>query len=182
MNWRVPIIVIATLFVALYAGVLAAPETQALKIKHLEKLQVGPYALNVGFSEFPMLAERSADITLNPEGGISNKTGSYKITMPSGEIYDEAAFLPRFARQRTIWGFDSRAFPEEGQWLLEITIKGGQGTHTAKIPIEVGARPAGPSNTLILALASLPILALLILIFRSWRQVRPLRHTESQAW
>jgi hypothetical protein len=107
------------------------------------------------------------------------------VTQPSDfcpVVSDEAAFLPRFARQRTIWGFDSRAFPEEGQWLLEITIKGGQGTHTAKIPIEVGARPAGPSNTLILALASLPILALLILIFRSWRQVRPLRHTESQAW
>jgi hypothetical protein len=82
-----------------------------------------------------MFAERSADITLNLESGISNKIGSYKITMPSGEIYDEAIFLPRFARQRTIWGFDSRAFPEEGKWLLEITIKGDQGTHSAKIPI-----------------------------------------------
>ncbi len=186
MNWRALVIV----GVALLSSVAVAqsvPETKALKIQHLETqhletLRVGPYTLNVGFSEFPMRAERSADITLRPEGGIVGKTGSYKLITPKGEVVEENPFLPHFPRDRTVWGFDSLALPDQGQWIFEITVKGSAGTHTARLPIEVGERPAGPPSNLIMALATLPILAVLVLAIRSWWRVRPLRHTESRAW
>ncbi len=181
MNWRAFLVA----GVALLSSVSVAqtvPEAQALKIQHLEKLRVGPYTLNVGFSEFPMRAERSADITLSPDGGIVGKTGAFKLISPKGEVYGERSFLPRFPRNRTVWGFDSLAFPDQGKWILEITVKGSAGTHTARLPIEVGERPAGPPSNLILALATLPILAVMLLAIRSWWRVRPLRHTESRAW
>ncbi len=159
-----------------------ALETQTLKIQHLEKLRVGPYTLHVGFSEFPVRAERSVDITLRPKGGIMGKTGSSKLITPKGEVVEENPFLPRFPRNRTVWGFDSVALPYPGKWLLEITVKGSAGTHTAPLLINVGERPAGPPSNLILALATLPILAVLVLAIRSWWRVRPLRHQESRAW
>jgi hypothetical protein len=181
VNWRGWIVV----GIALCSSALAAPkplETQPLQIQHLETLRVGPYTLHVGFSEFPMRAERSADITFNPDGGIAGKSGSFKMFAPNGELSHEDTFLPRFPRNRTVWGFDSLALPEQGTWMLEITVKGSDGTHTARLPIEVGARPAGPPSALIMALAILPILALVFLAARSWWRVRPLHHAESRAW
>jgi hypothetical protein len=186
MNARAWIVVGLALYsIALCSSAFAAPkplEAKALQIQHLETLRVGPYTLNVGFSEFPMRAERSADITFDPDGGIVGKTGSFKFFTPKAQIYAEDSFLPRFPRNRTVWGFDSLALPEQGTWVLEITVKGSDGAHTARLPIEVGARPAGPPSTLIMALATLPILALVFLAARSWRRVRPLRHAESRAW
>jgi hypothetical protein len=186
VNWRV-LIVAGLALLSSTSVAQPAPETRALKIQHLETqhletLRVGPYTLNVGFSEFPMRAERSADITLDPDGGIEGKSGSFKMIAPNGELSHEDNFLPRFPRNRTVWGFDSLALPEKGTWQLEITVKGENGVHTARLPINVGERPAGPPSDLITALATLPILALVLLAIRAWWRVRPLRHAESRAW
>jgi MFS family permease len=70
---------------------------------HHETIQAGPYEVIVGFSEWPMLADRSIDITFEPEGGIEGKSASIRITDEQGELY-EVGSLGRHPRQRDLWG------------------------------------------------------------------------------
>ena len=152
---------------------------QAAKFVHTETLRIGQETLHVNFTEFPPRAERSIDFTFAPEGGIAGKTGSIKLIRPNGKTYDQGNLLPRFPRDRKVWGFDSIAFPDQGTWQLEITLN-GEGT--ARLPIPVLARPAGPPSILIYALAAIPITALFVLGARAWWRVRPQRHTEARSW
>ncbi len=146
-------------------------------LKHTEMLMVGSTKVIIGFNEYPLQAERSLDLTFNPEGGISNKEGTVQFIRPNGEQWF-ATKLPRYTRDRSVWGFDNQAFPTEGRWQMKIDINGIQ----ASLPLEVGARPVGPSSSLIIMLALIPILAVFTLAIRAWIRVRPLRHLESRTW
>ncbi len=158
-------------------ALLMLETAQASPIVHRQTLMVGNTKVVVGFSEYPLQAERSLDLTFNPEGGISGKEGKVQFIRPNGEKWF-ATKLPRYTRDRNVWGFDNQAFPTEGTWRMEIKINGTLAT----MPLEVGARPVGPPNNLIIALALLPILAVFTLAIRAWLQVRPLRHVESRSW
>lgn len=146
-------------------------------LKHTETLMVGKTKVIIGFNEYPLQAERSLDLTFNPEGGISNKEGTVQFIRPNGEQWF-ATKLPRYTRDRSVWGFDNQAFPTQGQWTMNIKVNGVQAT----LPLTVGARPVGPSNNLIIMLALIPILAVFTLAIRAWIRVRPLRHLESRTW
>jgi hypothetical protein len=157
-----------------------APLALASAVAHSETLKVGNTTLRVHFSEFPLRAERSFDLTIEAAGGIAGKSASFQLIRPDGTPRDGAENqpLPRFPRDRSLWGLDSVALPQTGTWQLAITID----QNTATLPFTLLERPAGPSNLLILWLAALPMLALLVLVLRAWLRVRPLRQAEATAW
>lgn len=148
---------------------------------HHETIQAGPYAVLVGFSEWPILAERSIDITFEPEGGIAGKSASIRITDAEGELY-EVGPLGRHPRQRELWGLDLIALPTQGDWTIELTVDGPLGSGTETLTgIPVGARP-GPPPLPIWLVATLPLVFLLWLGVRGWRAVRPGQSSAERAW
>ena len=173
MNWLARVLMIGLML-------LATANAQEV-VKHRETLNVGPYSLEVQFSEWPVRAQRSLDVLFVPEGGIFGRTGSIKMTLAGSKQMIEGDLL-RFTKNRTIWGFDLFPFPEKGTWNLEFKIKGAKGLGLGKLKLEVLERPAGPSVALTQPLGLIPILAVFVLAIRSWWRVRPLRHVEANQW
>jgi hypothetical protein len=165
------------IFIFLLASVGFAEEN----IQHRENLKVGPYKLEVGFSQWSVRAERSLDITFSPQDGIVGKSGTIKYTSPSGEKSPEIE-LVRFPKNRNIWGLDLTTLPKKGTWNLEFKIIGAQGTGVGNFKLNVLERPAGPSVALTQPLGLIPILAVIILATRAWLRVKPLRHAEANQW
>jgi hypothetical protein len=158
-------------------------------IKHQEIVQVGPYRMVVGFSEWPMQAERSLHITYAPDGGIVGLKGVRKFIPPSGLSEDQKDRYPfdyrfvRFTRDQSVWGDDDISFASEGARTLEISIDGPKGKGVGRLEnLMIGERPAGPPASLIYALSLIPVLALLVIGTRAWRQVRPAQRIETNAW
>ena len=148
---------------------------------HHETIQAGPYEVLVGFSEWPIRAERSLDITFEPEGGIEGKSATIRITDPYGDWYEVGA-LGRHPRQRELWGLDLIALPSSGDWSIELTVDGPQGSGTGDLSgIPVGERP-GPPPAPMWLIAALPLIFLLWLGGRGWRQVHPGQTREARAW
>ena len=150
---------------------------------HHETIQAGPYEVLVGFSEWPIRAERSLDITFDPEGGIEGKTATIKITDPNGD-WERGGVGPlgRHPRQRNLWGLDLIAFPTPGDWTIELTIDGPEGTGTGTLSgIPVGERP-GPPPAPMWVIAALPLVFLVWLGVRGWVRVRPDKKQEASAW
>lgn len=150
-------------------------------IKHRETVQVGAYQLEVGFSQWPLQAQRSLDITFTPVGGILDKAGTTKFKLGNSEISIDQN-LVRFTKNRSIWGYDLISIPKKGTWNLEFKIFGKQGRGVGGMKLEVLERPAGPSVALTQPLGLIPILAVLMLATRAWWRVRPLRHVEANQW
>ena len=150
---------------------------------HHETIQAGPYEVEVGFSEWPISAERSLDVTFAPEGGIEDKTAVIRITDPSGD-WERGGVGPlgRHPRQRDLWGLDLIAFPTPGEWTIKLTIDGPEGTGTGTLAaIPVGTRP-GPPPAPMWGIAALPMVFLVWLGVRGWMKVRPGRTEEAVAW
>ena len=148
---------------------------------HHETIQAGPYVVLVGFSEWPIRAERSLDITFDPEGGIEGKSATIRITDPYSDWYEVGA-LGRHPSQRELWGLDLIALPSSGNWSIELTVDGPQGSGTGELTgIPVGERP-GPPPAPMWLIAALPLIFLLWLGVRGWRQVRPGQTREARAW
>jgi hypothetical protein len=150
-------------------------------IKHRETVQVGAYQLEVGFSQYPIRAERSLDMTFTPVGGIKGKSGTVKLTLENSKDTIEQDLM-RFTKNRSIWGYDLISIPKKGTWNLEFTINGKQGKGVGNLKLKILERPAGPSVALTQPLGLIPILAVLILVTRAWLRVRPLRHGEANRW
>ncbi len=174
MNWVSRVFVVVLVFLA---NTGFAEEV----IKHREIVKVGAYQLEVGFSQFPLQAERSLDITFTPVGGIQGKSGTTKFILknPEDTIHQD---LVRFTKNRNIWGYDLIAIPKKGIWNLEFTINGKQGKGVGNLKLEVLERPAGPSVALTQPLGLIPILAVFVLAIRAWIRVRPTRHNEANQW
>jgi hypothetical protein len=179
-----------------------APSVLAATVAHTETLNVGNTTLYIHFSEFPLRAERSFDLTVEASGGITGKQAIFRLIQPDGTFWlgEQDRPLPRFPRDRSLWGLDSFALPQAGTWQLEITLdehsansehsassersasNARRSEHSARLPLTLLERPAGPPGLLILWLASLPMLALALLAARAWLRVRPLRQAEAQTW
>lgn len=148
---------------------------------HHETIQAGPYDVVVGFSEWPIRAERSLDITFEPEGGIEGKSATIRITDPQGDWYEVGA-LGRHPRQRELWGLDLIALPTPGDWSIELTVTGPEGSGTGVLSgIPVGERP-GPPPAPMWLIAALPLFFLLWLGVRGWLRVRPGKTSAAHAW
>jgi hypothetical protein len=148
---------------------------------HHETIQAGPYEVLVGFSEWPLRAERSLDITFEPSDGIEGKSATIRITDPQGEVYDVSA-LGRHPRQRELWGLDLIALPAAGDWTIHLTVSGPQGSGTGTLnAIPVGERP-GPPPAPMWLIAALPLFFLIWLGMRGWQHVRPGQTPEARSW
>jgi hypothetical protein len=168
-------------FLMILAYIVALGFVLASPIVHTERMKVGKETIAVGFSTFPPSAEVSLDWTFAPETGIAGKKGTMTFIKPDGTPYEYFSEypLPRYTRDRKVWGFDSVSLPLEGQWQIEIKL---EGIGTGRLPITLLPRPAGPPNNLIIVLAVLPIMALLLMGARAWIRVRPLRLPGSRSW
>ena len=163
-------------FVWLTPAAAHAPEA------HHVVMQAGPYPVEVGFSEWPPLAERSLDITFTPEGGIEGKTATLTMVGPEGTDFQNSGPLGRHPRQRDRWGLDLIALPAEGTWTMEIEVAGPEGEGAATVgPIEVGPRPGPPAAAAYLV-GVLPLVAVVGLVVAGWRRVRPAETSDARSW
>lgn len=120
-----------------------------VEIVHQERLAVGPYELTVGFSTWPVRAQRSLDFTFEPTGGIDRFTGTLVVTSPSGEENNARRppgldGLPRHPRQPDVWGLDVLALDEPGDWTFTFGLDGAQGPATATMTVPVLEQPGPP--------------------------------------
>lgn len=163
----------------LLAPISVAAAAPALPLVHREAVDVGAYLLEVGFSEWPMRAERSLDIVFQPEGGIAGLSGTVTLTAPSGE--QEQRELVRHPRMREAWGLDIVALDEQGPWTLRFALDGPRGSGTGALPIDLGPRPGPPA-----ALGSLPTLtaalAMGTALTLAWRRADPAHRPETTTW
>ncbi len=146
-------------------------------------VEAGPYQVEVGFSEWPVLAERSIDITFMPEGGIAGKTATLALIRPGAEeaTYRFGGELGRHPRYREYWGLDLIALPAEGEWTLALTVEGPEGSGETAFALPVGPRP-GPPPLPMWLLGILPAVALAGLVVAGWRSVRPGRTADATGW
>lgn len=177
----------ALLRLALLFAVVAvlgrAPEAAAHTPEpYHETIQVGPYAVEVGVSEWPILAERSVDITFTPAGGIADKTATIALDGPAEVEFWRTGALGRHPRDRERWGLDLIALPAAGDWTMTLTIDGPQGTGTGQFgPFRVGPRP-GPPPAPMWLIGALPVFFLAWLLGRAWLRIRPGRTADARSW
>ena len=123
----------------------------------------------------------SGAIMANIEQVIEGKSATIRITDPYGDWYEVGA-LGRHPRQRELWGLDLIALPSTGDWSIELTVDGPEGSGTGALTgIPVGERP-GPPPAPMWLIAALPLIFLLWLGVRGWRQVCPSQSPEARAW
>jgi hypothetical protein len=109
------------LAIFLFGFSLAQPP---LDIVHTEKIQVGPYLATIGFTRWPVQAERSLDIIFALEDGIADKKGTLTLVTNPPQLFDrtkqtgEPYPLERHPRMREAWGLDVFAFPASGQSMV----------------------------------------------------------------
>ena len=153
-----------------------APETHHLTV------QAGPYPVEVGFSAWPLVAERSFDITFTPADGIEGKQATIDLAGPNGPERRISGTLGRHPRQRDVWGLDLISLSDPGPWTMDLAIEGPLGPGRATIgPIDVGLRPGPPPLPMYL-IALIPFLAIVAAIVVAWRRVRPGSTPEATAW
>ncbi len=157
-----------------------------ITLEHTEKVQVGPYIVTVGFSRWPVQADRSFDLTFDVEGGIEGKQGTVTLVAPTLRDHDDYFNYPfplsRFARDRTVWGFDVISFPEQGQWKYQFSINGPQGRGTGSLDVVFLERPPFLPSLVNWSLGFIPFIALIILMIISWLRVRPGKRAETWTW
>jgi hypothetical protein len=165
--------------VALPRPAHAQGQPAGVTVVHRETVRVGPYRVAVGFSRWPVRAERSLDIVFMPDGGIAGKHGTVTLTRPSGG--EDERPLVRHPRMRTVWGLDVIALPEQGRWTARFEIDGPLGRGDGRLPVVLLPRPGPP-----VVLGWLPVLlasgGLLAAILFAWWQVRPVRRSETWSW
>lgn len=176
-------IVLATVVSLLFLGIQpAAAAPPPVEVVHTEKIQAGPYAVTVSFSEWPLRAERSLDFLFEPAGGIAGRTGSLRMVAPDGSTANSTRdALSRHPRARQAWGLDVYALASEGTWTFEVAVKGTQGTGIGRLPIAVGERP-GPPAAFSWTLGLLPLLAFAGVAVLVWVRTRPYRRETAAQW
>lgn len=171
---KLALTVLATITLSLVA-IAPASAYAPVDIVHTERVQVGPYAMTVGFSTWPIRAMKSLDFTFMPEGGIADKTGTMRIAGPAYQSWKRNAPLVRHPRKRDSWGLDILAINDPGNYSFLFTLDGplghGEGTLDG---VHVLDQP-GPPLPLSWTIASLPLLGLIAFLAVAWRRTRPAR-------
>ncbi len=133
-------------------------------IVHHERLDVGPYELTVGFSEWPVRAQQSLDFTFEPGGGVERLSGTLVAVSPTG-VEDDLRRppgvhgMPRHPRQPDVWGLDVFALEEPGDWAFTFALDGPQGPASARMTLPVLEQP-GPPFALSWLVSTLPLIVI----------------------
>jgi hypothetical protein len=180
------------LIIVLLATIVFTQPTfaQPTKIVHTETVKVGPYNVQVGFSRWPVQADKSLDFTFAPEGGITDKSGTITLLLPTTsnatpaerESFEVALPLARYARDRNIWGIDVTALPEEGQWKFQFEIDGPQGKGTGSLDVVLLPRPAFLPPLINWSLGLLPCIGIIALVSVAWRRAKTGKRAETWSW
>lgn len=169
-------IMAAAIAAVLLIGGAAAPAYAypPVDIVHTEQVQVGPYPMTVGFSTWPIRAMRSLDFTFVPAGGIAGKSGTLGIQAP-GRQHGRREITPlvRHPRRRSVWGLDTRALNDPGNYTFTFTVDGPKGRGRGTLAGVTVLDQPGPPLPLSWSVATLPLLALVALIVVAWRRTRP---------
>lgn len=171
---------------AIFGLITFSSAQNPITLAHTEEVQVGPYNVTVGFSRWPVQADRSFDLIFDVEGRIQDKEGTVTLVAPTlrdtDDFFNYPFPLSRFARDRNVWGFDVIAFPEEGQWQYQFVIDGPQGQGTGSLDVVFLERPPFLPSIVNWSLGFLPLIALILLITVSWLRVRPGKRADTWMW
>lgn len=108
-----------------------------------EQVQVGPYQVQVEFSEWPVTAERAVQIILIPEDGIEGFIGGIRFT-PEGHSEHGADAYPYPAIPDALT-INHPGLPYDGVWQLEVVLNGPKGVGSGRLqPMTVGPAPSFP--------------------------------------
>jgi hypothetical protein len=158
-----------------------AQKEKVPELAHTETVQVGSYTMKVGFSRWPVLAQQSLDILFIPEGGIEGKTATLTIVDPSGEAWDSFE-LPRFPRERSIWGLDIFAFDAEGQYKLKLELDGPEGKATGELDVVLLPPPPFLPTLVSWVIGLSPFIIILVVVLAAWFRVRPGKRETTWVW
>ena len=180
---------LAMLFVSLMIAVsLPADAEAAVKpapVVHTEYVDVGPYRLQVDFSQWPLAADRALDFTFEPADGIAGYKAQLTMVPPDGGDYlhrrKKDHGLRLYTRGHDRWGLDTYSLPAQGMWRFRFTMDGPQGPGTGDLPLLVGSRP-GPSLPLSWAVALAPLIAAIPLFFYLWLRGRRTKREHAWVW
>lgn len=145
---------------------------EPVNIVHTEQVRAGPYQVTVGFSEWPLRAMRSLDMTFIPEGGIEGKSGTVELVSADGADGDTEP-LARHPRKQEVWGLDVYALDSPGAWNVRFAVDGplGHGEGTLP-PLRVLEQP-GPPLSLSWSMSVIPLALGVFFLALSWRRLRP---------
>ena len=159
--------------VLVFAAAGPASAFEPVGVVHTEVVTAGPYEVTVGFSTWPVRAMQSLDFTFAPKGGIADKSGRFTLTGPAVDEDHHDAELARHPRKLDVWGLDITALSAPGEYAMEFVIDGAEGSATGRLDSLTVLDQPGPPLALSWAAASLPFLALVVLIAVSWHRTRP---------
>ncbi|EWC60032.1 hypothetical protein UO65_4685 [Actinokineospora spheciospongiae] len=167
---------VLTVLTAVLGLVLAtAPLAQAyepVNVVHTERVQIGPYALDVGFSAWPVRAMQSLDWTFAPVGGIADKSGTLSMTAPDQGKEARQRPMARHPRKLEVWGLDIKSLDSPGNWTIRFRVDGPQGPgEGALTSLNVLDQP-GPPMALSWSLSTLPLVGLVAFLAVAWRRTR----------
>jgi hypothetical protein len=159
-----------------------------LELVHTEVVQAGPYKITVGFSRWPVQAERSLDVVFMVDGSIEDKTGT--ITLITDTVQklnrqkktNQPFALERHPRMREAWGLDVFAFPSDGQWEFKFAIDGAQGHGAGSLAVVLLEKPTFLPRPLTSLIAFLPVIILLVITVIAWRRDKPNRQADTWSW
>jgi hypothetical protein len=158
-----------------------AQKEKAPELAHTEVVKVGPYTMQVGFSRWPVLAQQSLDVLFMPEGGIEGTTATLTIVEPSGQVWDSFE-LPRFPRDRSVWGLDIFAFDMEGQYKFKLELDGPEGKATGELDIVMLPPPPFLPTLVSWVIGLSPFIIILVVVLTAWFRVRPGKRETTWAW
>jgi hypothetical protein len=157
-------------------------------VAHEEILEVGPYQVTIGFSRWPVQAERSLDVVFSVKGGIEDKYGTLTLVTAEPQTFNrqrrshEAWPLARHPSQRDSWGLDVFAFPTKGQWELQFVIDGPEGQGEGSLAVVLLEKPAFLPRLIAFLIAFLPFMFLLTVIVIAWRRDQPNLQADTWSW
>jgi hypothetical protein len=160
----------------------------SLELVHTEVVQAGPYEITVGFSRWPVQAERSLDVVFMANGGIEEKTGTLTlVTATSHKLSRQKSTnqpfrLERHPRMREAWGLDVFAFPSDGQWEFKFAVDGAQGHGEGSLAVVLLERPAFLPRPVTSLIAFLPVMILLVIIVIAWQRDKPNLQVDTWSW
>jgi hypothetical protein len=159
-----------------------AQQEKRPELAHTETVQIGPYSMKVGFSRWPVLAQQSLDVLFMPEGGIKGKTATLTVIDPAGDFWAEGYIIPRFPRDRSIWGFDITAFDIEGQHKFKLELDGPEGKATGEIDVVMLPPPPFLPTLVSWVIGLSPLIIILVTVLTAWFRVRPGKRENTWVW
>ncbi|MBP2336197.1 hypothetical protein JOF41_002375 [Saccharothrix coeruleofusca] len=146
---------------------------EPVEIVHTEQVQVGPYPVTVGFSEWPLRGLHSLDFTFMPEGGIADRSGTVELMPDADPSSGETEPLSRHPRKREVWGLDVYALDDPGPWTLRFSVDGPLGRGEGVLPRLSVLEQPGPPMALSWSMSVIPMIMGVLFLVVVWRRSRP---------